>query len=64
VADVIDAVLDVVGDLPHLLHPALSLLIVLGLLLEPIEEVLHVGQLVVDVLDVVADASDQGVLLC
>ena len=63
VAGIVDAILDVVGDLPHLLHPVLPLLVVLGLLLEPVEEGLHAGQLVVDVLDVIADASDQCVLL-
>uniref|UniRef100_A0A0E0RAQ8 Uncharacterized protein n=1 Tax=Oryza rufipogon TaxID=4529 RepID=A0A0E0RAQ8_ORYRU len=63
VADVVDAVLDVVGDLAHLLHPVLTLLVVGDVPLEPAEEGLHAGELVVDVLDVVADAGDEGVLL-
>ncbi|WVZ50559.1 hypothetical protein U9M48_001801 [Paspalum notatum var. saurae] len=64
VADVVHAVLDIVGNLPHLLHPVLTLLVVAAPFpLQPVEEGLHAGQLVVDVLDVILDALDQGVLL-
>mgnify|MGYP003703120781 CR=1 FL=1 len=65
VADIVDAVLDVVGHLAHLLHPVLTLLVVVDVpsSLELAEEGLHAGHLVVDVLDVVVDAGDQGVLL-
>ena len=64
VVDVVDAVLDVVGHLAHLLHPVQALLVVAaGRPLQPVEEGLHAAQLVGDVLDVIADASDEGVLL-
>jgi hypothetical protein len=64
VIDVVGAVLDVVGHLTHLLHPVQALLVVVALRpLQPVEEGLHAGQLVGDVLDVIAGAPDQGVLL-
>jgi len=64
VVDVVDAVLDVVGHLAHLLHPVQALLVVAaGCPLQPVEEGLHAAQLVGDVLDVIAGAPDQGVLL-
>lgn len=61
--EVVDAVLDVVGDVADLLHPVLGLVVVAAGAGEVAEERLHAGELVVDELDVAADAADQGVLL-
>ena len=67
-ARVVDAVLDVVGEVADLLHPVLHLVVVPAApavpgLAEVAEEGLHGGQLVVDVLQVAGDATDEGVLL-
>lgn len=64
VGEVVDAVLDVVGHVPDLLHPVLRLVVVaLVALAEVGEEGLHARELVGDELDVAADAPDEGVLL-
>lgn len=62
--EVVDAVLDVVGDVADLLHPVLGLLVVAAGDGEVAEEGLHAGELVVDELDVAADSADERVLLC
>lgn len=57
------AVLDVVGDVADLLHPVLGLFAPGVAVVEAAQEGVHAGQLVIDVLDVIADALDQCVLL-
>lgn len=61
--EVVDAVLDVEGDVADLLRPVRRLLVGAAVAAEAVEEGLHAGQLVADELDVAADAADQGVLL-
>ena len=67
VAGFVDAVLDVVGDVPDLLDPVLGLLVVGGSggggVPDLAEEGVHAGELVVHVLDLAVDAADERLLL-